>query len=56
MFSDDDIMSMEHVMATYDGIPNAELAVVPGTSYPPWRRSGARAHQPETAAVRSARG
>jgi pimeloyl-ACP methyl ester carboxylesterase len=33
MFSDDDLVSMEHVIATYDGIPNAELAVVPGTSH-----------------------
>jgi pimeloyl-ACP methyl ester carboxylesterase len=24
---------MEHVLATYDAIPNAELAVVPGTSH-----------------------
>jgi pimeloyl-ACP methyl ester carboxylesterase len=33
MFSDDDLVSMEHVVATYEGIPNAELAVVPGTSH-----------------------
>jgi pimeloyl-ACP methyl ester carboxylesterase len=33
MFSDDDLMSLEHVVATYDGIPDAELAVVPGTSH-----------------------
>jgi pimeloyl-ACP methyl ester carboxylesterase len=33
MFSDDDLMSLEHVVAMYDGIPNAELAVVPGTSH-----------------------
>jgi pimeloyl-ACP methyl ester carboxylesterase len=33
MFSDDDLMSMEHVIATYDGIPHAELAIVPGTSH-----------------------
>lgn len=33
MFSDDDLVSLEHVVAMYDGIPNAELAVVPGTSH-----------------------
>ena len=33
MFSDDDLMTMEHVIAMYEGIPGAELAVVPGTSH-----------------------
>jgi pimeloyl-ACP methyl ester carboxylesterase len=33
MFSDDDLVSMEHVIDMYAGIPNAELAVVPGTSH-----------------------
>ena len=33
MFSDDDLMTMTHVVETYDALPNAELAVVPGTSH-----------------------
>jgi pimeloyl-ACP methyl ester carboxylesterase len=33
MFSDDDLVTMEHVVATYEGIADAELAVVPGTSH-----------------------
>jgi len=33
MFSDDDLMSLEHAVAMYDAIPNAELAIVPGTSH-----------------------
>jgi pimeloyl-ACP methyl ester carboxylesterase len=33
MFGDDDVMTMEHVNATYEGIPNSELAIVPGTSH-----------------------
>lgn len=33
MFSDDDLVTMTHVVETYDGLPNAELAVVPGTSH-----------------------
>src|SRR6266487_229228 len=33
MFGDDDLMTLEHVIAMYEGIPNAELAVVPGTSH-----------------------
>lgn len=33
MFADDDLVSMEHVIAMYDAIPDAELAVVPGTSH-----------------------
>lgn len=30
---DDDICTLEHTVALYDAIPNAELAVVPGTSH-----------------------
>ena len=33
MFSDDDLMTMTHAVETYDALPNAELAVVPGTSH-----------------------
>jgi pimeloyl-ACP methyl ester carboxylesterase len=33
MFSDDDLMTLEHVIAMYQGIPDSELAVVPGTSH-----------------------
>jgi pimeloyl-ACP methyl ester carboxylesterase len=33
MFSDDDLMTMQHVTDMYAAIPNAELAVVPGTSH-----------------------
>jgi pimeloyl-ACP methyl ester carboxylesterase len=33
MFGDDDILSMEHIVAMYEGIPDCELAVVPGTSH-----------------------
>ena len=33
MFSDDDLVTMAHVVETYDALPNAELAVVPGTSH-----------------------
>jgi len=33
MFGDDDLMTLEHVIAMYEGIPNSELAVVPGTSH-----------------------
>jgi pimeloyl-ACP methyl ester carboxylesterase len=33
MFGDDDVMTMAHVDATYSGIPEAELAIVPGTSH-----------------------
>jgi pimeloyl-ACP methyl ester carboxylesterase len=33
MHGDDDLMSLEHVAAMYEGIPNAELAIVPGTSH-----------------------
>jgi len=33
IFGDDDLMTREHVNATYEGIPDSELAIVPGTSY-----------------------
>jgi pimeloyl-ACP methyl ester carboxylesterase len=33
MFSDDDLVTMTHVVDMYDALPNAELAVVPGTSH-----------------------
>lgn len=33
MFGDDDLVTIEHIGATYEGIPDAELAVVPGTSH-----------------------
>ena len=33
MFSDDDLMTLTHVAEMYDALPNAELAVVPGTSH-----------------------
>ncbi len=33
MASDDDIITLEHTLALYRGITNAELAVVPGTSH-----------------------
>jgi pimeloyl-ACP methyl ester carboxylesterase len=33
MFGDDDLVTIEHIAATYDGIPDAELAIVPGTSH-----------------------
>jgi pimeloyl-ACP methyl ester carboxylesterase len=33
MFSDDDLMTLEHAVAMFTAIPNAELAVVPGTSH-----------------------
>jgi pimeloyl-ACP methyl ester carboxylesterase len=33
MFADDDLMTMGHVVEMYDALPNAELAVVPGTSH-----------------------
>jgi pimeloyl-ACP methyl ester carboxylesterase len=31
--SDDDVVTLEHTVALYRGIPDAELAVVPGTSH-----------------------
>jgi pimeloyl-ACP methyl ester carboxylesterase len=33
MFSDDDLVTMTHVVETYEALPHAELAVVPGTSH-----------------------
>ena len=33
MFGDDDLMTFEHVAQMYEGIPGAELAIVPGTSH-----------------------
>jgi pimeloyl-ACP methyl ester carboxylesterase len=33
MFSDDDLMTLEHAVDMYDALPNAELAIVPGTSH-----------------------
>jgi pimeloyl-ACP methyl ester carboxylesterase len=33
MFSDDDLMTLAHAVEMYDALPNAELAVVPGTSH-----------------------
>jgi pimeloyl-ACP methyl ester carboxylesterase len=33
VFSDDDLMTLSHAVQMYDTLPNAELAVVPGTSH-----------------------
>lgn len=33
MVADDDIMRLDHVLQMYETIPNAELAIVPGTSH-----------------------
>ena len=33
MYADDDLMTLAHAVAMYDALPNAELAVVPGTSH-----------------------
>jgi pimeloyl-ACP methyl ester carboxylesterase len=33
VFGDDDLVTIEHIEATYGGIPDAELAIVPGTSH-----------------------
>jgi pimeloyl-ACP methyl ester carboxylesterase len=33
MFSDDDLMTLSHAVQMYDALPNAELAIVPGTSH-----------------------
>ena len=33
MFADDDLMTLEHAVAMFDAIPDAEFAVVPGTSH-----------------------
>jgi pimeloyl-ACP methyl ester carboxylesterase len=33
MFSDDDLVTLDHTLQMYDALPNAELTVVPGTSH-----------------------
>ena len=33
MFSDDDLVTMQHAVEMYNALPNAELAIVPGTSH-----------------------
>jgi pimeloyl-ACP methyl ester carboxylesterase len=33
MAADDDLIALEHTLALYRGIPDSELAVVPGTSH-----------------------
>jgi pimeloyl-ACP methyl ester carboxylesterase len=33
MFADDDLVTPQHMVEMYDALPNAELAVVPGTSH-----------------------
>jgi pimeloyl-ACP methyl ester carboxylesterase len=33
VFSDDDLVTLTHAVEMYDALPNAELAVVPGTSH-----------------------
>jgi pimeloyl-ACP methyl ester carboxylesterase len=33
MFADDDLMTLRHAVEMYDALPNAELAIVPGTSH-----------------------
>ena len=33
MFADDDLMTLGHAVQMFDALPNAELAVVPGTSH-----------------------
>lgn len=33
MFSDDDLVTLEHMVEMYNALPNAEFAVVPGTSH-----------------------
>ena len=33
MFADDDLVTMSHAVEMYEALPNAELAVVPGTSH-----------------------
>jgi pimeloyl-ACP methyl ester carboxylesterase len=30
---DDDMVSLEHIIALYRGIPDSELAIIPGTSH-----------------------
>jgi pimeloyl-ACP methyl ester carboxylesterase len=33
MFADDDLMTLTHAVDMYDALPDAELAIVPGTSH-----------------------
>ena len=33
MAGDDDAITLEHTVALYRGLPNSELAIVPGTSH-----------------------
>jgi pimeloyl-ACP methyl ester carboxylesterase len=33
VFADDDLMTLRHAVDMYDALPDAELAVVPGTSH-----------------------
>jgi pimeloyl-ACP methyl ester carboxylesterase len=33
MFSDDDLVTLTHIVEMYDALPTTELAVVPGTSH-----------------------
>jgi pimeloyl-ACP methyl ester carboxylesterase len=33
VFSDDDLVTLTHAVEMYDALPNAELAIVPGTSH-----------------------
>ena len=33
VYADDDLMTLAHAVAMFDALPNAELAVVPGTSH-----------------------
>ena len=33
MFADDDLVTPQHMVEMYDALPNAELAIVPGTSH-----------------------
>ena len=33
MFADDDLVTMTHAVEMYEALPNAEFAVVPGTSH-----------------------
>jgi pimeloyl-ACP methyl ester carboxylesterase len=33
MFSDDDLVTLAHAVEMYNALPNAELAIVPGTSH-----------------------
>ena len=33
MVADDDLMTLEHTLSLYRGLPRSELAVVPGTSH-----------------------